>query len=132
MAENIQEKSFEGQRDGEVVIKVFRRHMIAMRKGFYGLLIPLALSSIPPLIWQTNLELFFTTIGWIDYWYFLFAYQFIIWYYTVFVLTNQRLRQITQKGFLVVMLWSLSCQKYIILAIIYQDLAERCLGLELL
>ena len=44
MAENIQEKSFEGQRDGEVVIKVFRRHMIAMRKGFYGLLIPLALS----------------------------------------------------------------------------------------
>lgn len=99
MAENIQEKSFEGQRDGEVVIKVFRRHMIAMRKGFYGLLIPLALSSIPPLIWQTNLELFLLPLAGLIIGIFLFAYQFIIWYYTVFVLTNQRLRQITQKGF---------------------------------
>lgn len=94
-----QEKSFEGQRDGEKVIKVFRRHIIAMRKGFYGLLIPLALSSIPPLIWQANLELFLLPIAGLGLGLLLFAYQFIIWYYTVFVLTDQRLRQITQRGF---------------------------------
>jgi uncharacterized membrane protein YdbT with pleckstrin-like domain len=41
---------FEGQRDGEQVLFVFRRHIIAMRKGFYLLLIPFAVSSIPPLI----------------------------------------------------------------------------------
>lgn len=93
------ERSFSGQRDDEEVIKVFRRHIIAMRKGFYGLLIPLALSSIPPLVWQTNLELFLLPIVGLVLGLILFAYQFIIWYYTIFVLTNQRLRQITQRGF---------------------------------
>ncbi|NLA42972.1 PH domain-containing protein [Candidatus Saccharibacteria bacterium] len=91
--------SFEGQREGEEVIKVFRRHIIAMRKGFYGLLIPFALSAIPPLIWQSNLELFLLPIAGLVIGLILFAYHFIIWYYTVFVLTNQRLRQITQIGF---------------------------------
>ncbi|MDO4684447.1 MAG: PH domain-containing protein [Candidatus Saccharibacteria bacterium] len=93
------DKAFEGQREGEEVIKIFRRHIIAMRKGFYCLLVPLALSSIPPLIWQTNLELFLLPIAGLGLGLLLFAYHFIIWYYTVFVLTNQRLRQITQKGF---------------------------------
>lgn len=93
------DRAFEGQREGEEVIKIFRRHIIAMRKGFYCLLIPLALSSIPPLIWQTNLELFLLPVAGLGLGLLLFAYHFIIWYYTVFVLTNQRLRQITQKGF---------------------------------
>lgn len=93
------EKAFDGQRDGEEVIEVFRRHIIAMRKGFYGLLIPFALSAIPPLIWQSNLELFLLPIGGLLLGSVIFFYHFIIWRYTVFVLTNQRLRQITQKGF---------------------------------
>lgn len=93
------EKAFEGQRDGEEIIRIFRRHIIAMRKGFYCLLVPLALSSIPPLIWQANLELFLLPIAGLGLGLLLFAYHFIIWRYTVFVLTNQRLRQITQKGF---------------------------------
>ena len=93
------EKAFEGQRDGEEVIAVFHRHIIAMRKGFLGLLIPLALTSIPPLIWQSNLELFLLPIGGLLIGLLIFAYHFIIWRYTVFVLTDQRLRQITQKGF---------------------------------
>ena len=99
MTAEVQEKSFDGQRDDEVVIKVFRRHIIAMRKGFYGLLIPLALSSIPPLIWQANLELFLLPIAGLVLGILIFSYHFIIWYYTIFVLTNQRLRQITQRGF---------------------------------
>lgn len=93
------EKAFEGQRDGEEVIKVFRRHIIAMRKGFYGLLVPFAVSAIPPLIWQSNLELFLLPLAGLALGLVLFFYHFTIWYYTVFVLTDQRLRQITQKGF---------------------------------
>ena len=38
---------FEGQRPDEELLFVFRRHIIAMRKGFYLLLIPFALSSLP-------------------------------------------------------------------------------------
>jgi len=92
-------KSFDGQRDDEQLLLVFRRHMIAMRKGFYMLLVPFALSSIPPLIWQTQLELFLLPIAGLVLGLILFSYQFVMWYFTVFILTDQRLRQVTQHGF---------------------------------
>ena len=91
--------SFDGQRENEVVVKVFRRHILAMRKGFYGLVIPFALSSIPPLIWQTKLELFILPIIGLLVGIVFFLYQFMLWYYSIFILTNQRLRQVVQKGF---------------------------------
>jgi uncharacterized membrane protein YdbT with pleckstrin-like domain len=90
---------FDGQRDGEELLFVFRRHMIAMRKGFYLLLIPFAVSAIPPLIWQTNLELFLLPIAGLLIGILLFSYHFIMWYFTVYIVTDQRLRQITQRGF---------------------------------
>ena len=90
---------FDGQRDGEQLLFVFRRHMISMRKGFYMLLIPFALLSVPPLIWQTNLELFLLPLVGLVIGLLLFSYHFIMWYFTVYIVTDQRLRQITQKGF---------------------------------
>lgn len=89
---------FEGQRPGEDVLFIFRRHIIAMRKGFYALLIPFALSSIPPLIWQDRLELFLLPIGGLVLGLLLFSYHFIMWYFTVYIVTTERLRQVTQKG----------------------------------
>ena len=89
---------FEGQRPGEKVLFVFRRHIIAMRKGFYLLLIPLVITSIPPLIWQNNLELFLLPIGGLALGLILFMYHYIMWYFTVYLVTNQRIRQVTQKG----------------------------------
>lgn len=90
---------FEGQRPGEELLFVFRRHIIAMRKGFYLLLIPFALSSLPVLIWQDSIELLLSpligfTVGLI-----LFFYHWMMWYFTVYIVTNQRLRQVTQRGF---------------------------------
>ena len=41
-----QTKAFNGQRDGEELLFVFRRHIIAMRKGFYMLLLPLAVGAM--------------------------------------------------------------------------------------
>ena len=41
-----QTKAFNGQRDGEELLFVFRRHIIAMRKGFYMLLVPLAVGAM--------------------------------------------------------------------------------------
>jgi uncharacterized membrane protein YdbT with pleckstrin-like domain len=90
---------FEGQRSGEELLFVFRRHIISMRKGFYLLLIPLAITSIPPLIWQTNLELFLLPVGGLILGLILFLYHYILWYFTVYIVTNQRLRQVTQRGF---------------------------------
>lgn len=90
---------FDGQRDGEELLFVFRRHMIAMRKGYYLLLGPFAISSIPPLIWQTNLELFLLPIGGLVLGMILFSYHYLMWYFTVYIVTDQRIRQITQRGF---------------------------------
>lgn len=91
--------AFEGQREGEELLFVFRRHIIAMRKGFYLLLIPFAVSSIPPLIWQSRLELFLLPLAGFTIGLVLFAYHFMMWYFTVFIVSNERIRQVTQRGF---------------------------------
>ena len=90
---------FNGQRDGEEVLHVFRRHIIAMRKGFYCLLIPFAVSAIPPLIWQSKLELFLLPIAGLLIGLILFSYHFLMWFYTYYIVTDQRIRQVTQRGF---------------------------------
>lgn len=90
---------FEGQRDGEKLLFVFRRHMIAMRRGFYWLLIPLAIGSIPPLIWQNTLWLFLLPLVGLAIGLVVFMYHFMIWYFTVYIVTDQRIRQVTQRGF---------------------------------
>jgi len=92
------ELDFEGQRPGEEVVFVFRRHIIAMRKGFYLLLAPLVITAIPPLIWQSNLELFLLPLGGFILGLLLFFYHFVLWYFTIYLVTNQRIRQVTQKG----------------------------------
>ena len=89
---------FDGQRDGEIVVLVFRRHIIAMRKGFYLFLGPFAVLSLPVFIWQDSLwMLLFPLVGFIIG-LFLFLYHFILWYFTIFIVTDQRIRQITQYG----------------------------------
>jgi hypothetical protein len=90
---------FDGQRDGEELLFVFRRHIIAMRKGFYLLLVPFLISSIPPLIWQSNLELFLLPLGGLALGLILFFYHYLMWYFTIYIVTDQRIRQITQRGF---------------------------------
>lgn len=70
-----------------------------MRKGFYLLLIPLVITAIPPLIWQSNLELFLLPVGGLLLGLILFFYHYIMWYFTVYIVTDQRIRQVTQKGF---------------------------------
>jgi len=94
-----QQLDFDGQRDGEQLLFVFRRHIIAMRKGFYLLLIPFAISAIPPLIWQNNLELFILPLIGLGIGLLLFSYHFLMWFYTYYIVTDQRIRQITQHGF---------------------------------
>lgn len=90
---------FDGQREGEELLFVFRRHIIAMRKGFWLLLIPFTLSSIPVFIWSTKLTVYWFPVGGLALGLLLFLYHFLMWYYTVYIVTNQRLRQVTQRGF---------------------------------
>lgn len=93
------ERDFEGQREGEELLFVFRRHIIAMRKGFYLFLIPFAVSALPVFIWPTVLEIYWIPLGGFILGFILFMYHFLMWYYTIYIVTTQRLRQITQRGF---------------------------------
>ena len=94
-------KYFSDQLDGEEVLYVFRRHPIVMRKGLViSLLFPL-LGVLPTLFKPTlGFTWFFAGIGLgilaggliiFPYW--------VGWYFSVFITTNQRFIQITQKGF---------------------------------
>ena len=62
-------------------------------------LLPFAVLSIPPLIWQTNLILFVLPVIGLAIGLMFFAYHFIMWYFTVYIVTDQRIRQVTQRGF---------------------------------
>lgn len=90
---------FEGQQEGEEVLFVFRRHPIAMRKGFYLLFFPFLIASIPVLVWPENLNNLWVAFGGLGLGLLLFFYQWMGWYYSVFIVTNHRLRQVAQKGF---------------------------------
>ncbi|NCU30243.1 PH domain-containing protein [Candidatus Saccharibacteria bacterium] len=91
-------ESFEGQRQDEEVLFFFRRHVLAMRRGFYGLLIPFALASIPYLIMPDTLWLLWVAIGGLGVGILLFFFHWIGWYYSIFIVTNQRIQQTLQSG----------------------------------
>ena len=91
-------QEFDGQRADEKVLFVFRRHIIAMRKGFYGLVIPFTIGSIPFLILSDRLELLWLAVGGLALGVLLFFYHWIGWYYSVFIVTNQRIQQTSQSG----------------------------------
>ena len=94
------QKYFADQFDDETVLYVFRKHPIVMRKGLvFGLLGPL-LGVIPAAIWpQLGFGVFFGGIaagcllGLL-----IFAPSWIGWHFSVFIITDQRFIQITQKG----------------------------------
>lgn len=91
---------FQGQREGEELLFVFRRHIIAMRK---------AILAVP----YTVCSLIFTSIYLVDEYRSLLVtgyriryrvHPFLIplphvGYYTVYIVTDQRIRQVTQRGF---------------------------------
>lgn len=91
-------QEFDGQRDDEEVLFVFRRHIIAMRKGFYALFIPFILGSLPFLIFTDRLELAWLALGGFVLGLLLFFYHWIGWYYSIFIVTNQRIQQTSQTG----------------------------------
>src|ERR1039458_9279000 len=91
-------KHFEDQLDDEDVLLVFRKHPIVMRKGLIFSMIVLLLGVIPSLF-KPEISIFFNglAIGYILSM-LVFSLYWIAWYYSVYIVTTQRLIQITQKG----------------------------------
>ena len=89
---------FEGQRSGEKVKLVFRRHVLTATKGLVFLVFMMALGMVPLFIWRDQPFLFWifcvaVVIGLIGC-----AYQYMLWYFSFYIVTNDRIRQNTQQG----------------------------------
>jgi len=93
-------KYFADQMDDEEVQYVFRKHPIVMRKGLVIGMLIILLSTIPVAIKPTlGFGWFFGSIGiGMVVALVFFAPSWISWYYSIFILSDQRLIQITQKG----------------------------------
>ncbi len=92
------DKYFEDQFDDEEVLLVFRKHPVVMRKGLiYGGL-TLLLGTIPSLFIPTyKVYLIGLACGMVAG-FLVFLPSWIAWHFSVFIVSDQRLIQITQKG----------------------------------
>ncbi len=92
------DKHFADQLDGEEVLLVFKKHPVVMRKGLILASICLLLGTIPSLI-KPEYSYFIEGIGvGLLVGLILFSPWWISWFYTVFIVTDHRFIQITQKG----------------------------------
>lgn len=91
---------FPGQHEGEKVELVFHQHPVVMRKQLIIGLMAILLAVLPmnffPQYFNGLSQLALTvTVMVFLYW----VYAWIGWYYSVYVVTNERLVEIKQKGF---------------------------------
>lgn len=92
------EKHFEDQFDDEEVLFMFRKHPVVMRKGLIISMLAILLGTVPALIKPEMSYFIGGLIGGFILAIILYLPSWIAWYYSIFIVTDQRLIQITQKG----------------------------------
>jgi hypothetical protein len=98
------EKLFPGQHDGEEVQFLFRQHPLVMRKALIGGLLVILLAVLPlafPQVyqWERVADVLIKIALWtpvvvLAAW----AYRWVGWYYTMYIVTDRRILEIKQKG----------------------------------
>ncbi len=96
-------KYFDDQLDDEEVLFVFRKHPVVMRKGLVLAMFAILAGTLPSLVKPEYAYLFGGLGAGFILSILVFMPSWISWHYSVFIVTDQRLIQITQKG-----LWSRS------------------------
>lgn len=92
------EKLFDGQHDDEEVKFIFRQHPVVMRKGLIFLGVFWILGLLPYAYWFDQQWALYVLIGGFILGMLAMFYAWVGWYFTIHIVTNQRLAQITQKG----------------------------------
>lgn len=97
-------KTFAGQQDGEKVLLVEHKYPIVLRKPLiFGMLLmiwamlPWGIASYNDYPWAVYTVWWMAAWGIVLVWYWVRAW--VGWYYSVYVLTNQRILIVSQKGF---------------------------------
>ena len=89
---------FDGQREGEEVQFVFRRHFLTAKSGVIFLILMIMIGVGLTLLWPNNMMIFETFLALILVGVLGFLYSYMLWYFSVYIVTNQRIRQISQRG----------------------------------
>ena len=89
---------FDGQREGEEVKFIFRRHFTTAKAGIIFLIVLIILGLVPLFLWKGDVRMFWLFVGFVLIGFIGFLYSYMMWYFSVYIVTNQRIRQITQKG----------------------------------
>ena len=89
---------FDGQREGEEVQFVFRRHFLTAKSGVIFLILMIMIGVGLTLLWPNNMMIFETFLELILVGVLGFLYSYMLWYFSIYIVTNQRIRQISQRG----------------------------------
>ena len=92
------ELTFDGQREGEEVQFIFRRHICTTKKGLRFLIIMIIIGVIPMLLWRDHPQMFWIFLGCVILGLIGLGYTYLLWYFSIYIVTNERIRQITQRG----------------------------------
>ncbi len=90
---------FEGQREGEEVELVFRKHLMTAWRGLLFLILMSVVGAVPMLILRDNHDMFYIWLACFVIGVIGMLRVYVLWYFTYYLATNQRVRQVRQKGF---------------------------------
>ncbi len=91
-------EAFPGQRKGEEVELIFRRHMMTAWRGLVWLVFWGVVGIIPMLLWRDNQDMFYVWLGCLGVGVIGLLYVYMLWHFSYYLVTNQRVRQVRQKG----------------------------------
>ena len=90
--------TFDGQREGEEVQFIFRRHISTTKKGVFFMIFMIAIGIVPMVLWRDNAYMFWVFLGFVIVGLIGLGYTYLLWYFSIYIVTNERIRQITQRG----------------------------------
>lgn len=94
----MKDSQFRGQYDNEEVLYVFRKHPVVMRKGLILFMIAILLGTIPSFIKPEFSYLYGGLAAGFLLGIILLFPSWVYWYFSVYIVTDQRFVQTTQKG----------------------------------
>ena len=77
---------------------VFRRHFLTAKSGVIFLILMIMIGVGLTLLWPNNMMIFETFLTLILVGVLGFLYSYMLWYFSIYIVTNQRIRQISQRG----------------------------------
>lgn len=77
---------------------VFRRYFLTAKSGVIFLILMIMIGVGLTLLWPNNMMIFETFLVLILVGVLGFLYSYMLWYFSIYIVTNQRIRQISQRG----------------------------------